>query len=62
MTENNTSKYAKKCELAKRYAVGERTIERWMQAGLLVFIRVRRVVRFDITACDKSLLEYGLLS
>jgi excisionase family DNA binding protein len=62
MTENNTSKFAKKWQLAKRYAVGERTIERWMQAGLLAFIRVRRVVRFDVDACDKALLEYGLLS
>ncbi len=62
MHECNTSKYAKKSDLAKRYAVGERTIENWMKAGLLVCIRVRRVVRFDVEACDKSLLEYGLLS
>jgi hypothetical protein len=62
MTENNTSKFARKRELAKRYGVGERTIERWMQARLLVFIRVRRVVRFDIAGCDQSLVEYGLLS
>lgn len=54
MIDNNTSKFAKKLELAKRYAVGVRTIEKWMQAGLLVYIRVRRVVRFDVAACDKS--------
>ena len=62
MIDNNASKFAKKLELAKRYAVGVRTIEKWMQAGLLVYIRVRRVVRFDVAACDKSLLEHGFLS
>lgn len=62
MPENNISKFAKKSDLAKRYSVGERTIDNWMQAGLLVYIRVRHVVRFDTEACDKSLLAYGLLS
>ncbi|MCX6922386.1 MAG: hypothetical protein NT154_04100 [Verrucomicrobia bacterium] len=62
MLEVNNSKYAKKSWMAKRYDVSVRTIETWMRAGLLVFIRVRRVVRFDVQACDKSLLECGYLS
>lgn len=62
MIEETKSKFAKKAALAMRYAVGERTIEKWMNAGLLVFIRVRHVVRFDVEACDKSLLEHGFLS
>ena len=32
-----------------------------MGAGLLVFIKVRRVVRFEVSACDDALLEYGFI-
>lgn len=62
MMNDNTSKFARKSTIAKRYAVGERTIEKWTQAGLLVYIRVRHVVRYDVEACDKALLGYGMLS
>ena len=31
-----------------------------MNAGLLVFIKIRRVVRFDIPACDAALRQQGL--
>lgn len=61
MTETN-KQYLKMNEMAKRYAVGKRTIQNWMNAGLLIYIRVRRVVRFDAEACDKVLREHGFLS
>lgn len=61
MKENNQSKFARKATMIKRYDVCERTLEKWMNAGLLVFIRVRRVVRFDIEACDRSLMEHGFI-
>ncbi len=46
--------------LAERYGVSPRTITNWMNAGLLVFIKIRRVVRFDIPACDAALRQQGL--
>jgi hypothetical protein len=55
-TENEAPKqFVTAEELAKRYGVGLRTITNWKAAGLLVFLQVRRVVRFDVNACDKSL-------
>jgi hypothetical protein len=48
--------------LAERYGVSVRTIARWMSAGLLVGIKIRRVVRFDIPACDVALRQHGIVS
>lgn len=52
--------FADKKMLAERYGVSPRTITNWMNAGLLVFIKIRRVVRFDIPACDAALRQQGL--
>lgn len=48
--------------LARRYGVCERTIEKWMKAGILIFLKVNRVVRFHVEGCDKALRERGFLS
>lgn len=54
-------RFADKKTLAEHYGVSQRTITNWMGAGLLVFIKVRRVVRFEVSACDAALLEYGFI-
>ena len=53
-------KFGLKCEMANRYGRTIRTINKWMETkkGLLVFFKVKRVVRFDIDACDASLREH----
>jgi hypothetical protein len=53
--------YCKRKPLATRYAVSIRTIHTWMTLGLLVFFRVRRIVRFDVAACDASLKKHGYI-
>jgi hypothetical protein len=60
-TENNQMerRFADKKTLAQRYAVSERTINNWMSAGLLVSIKIKRVIRFDIPACDTALRQHG---
>jgi len=52
---NTAKRYVTAKELAQRYGVGLRTITLWKASGLLVYIQIRRVVRFDAAACDKSL-------
>ena len=54
--------FVTKIALAKRYGVCESTIEKWMAARILVFLKVRRVVRFHVAACDQALRERGFLS
>jgi hypothetical protein len=60
-TENNQTerRFADKKTLAQRYAVSERTITNWRSAGLLAAIKIRRVIRFDIPACDAALQKHG---
>ena len=60
-TENNQTerRFADKKTLAQRYAVSERTITNWRSAGLLAAIKIRRVIRFDIPACDAALRQHG---
>ena len=52
-------RFADKRLLAQRYGVSPRTITNWMSAGLLAFFKVRRVVRFDVAACDAALRQHG---
>ena len=53
-------RFADKRTLAERYGVSPRTISNWMSAGLLAFFKIKRVVRFDIPACDTTLRQQGL--
>ena len=46
--------------LARRYGVCPRTIQKWSDAGLLVFIKKRRVVRYHVPGCDAALMQNGL--
>jgi len=48
--------------LAQRYGVCERTIQNWSNAGLLVFLKRRRVVRYHVAGCDSSLIQQGVWS
>jgi hypothetical protein len=52
---NPMKKFTNKAGIASHYGVSPRTINEWMRVGLLVFIRVKRVVRFDIEASDELL-------
>ena len=47
--------------LAQRYGVCGRTIKKWMKAGILVFFKVKRVVRFHAEGCDETLRKRGFL-
>ena len=53
--DTTEQEYATKAELAKRYGVAIRTIGNWQRAGLLTFFKIRRVVRFQLKACDEAL-------
>jgi Flp pilus assembly protein protease CpaA len=63
-TENPTTDriFADKKTLAERYGVSSRTISNWMSAGLLAFFKIKRVVRFDIPACDAALRQHGFIN
>ena len=47
--------FLKKSQMAERYNVCERTIDTWTSQGLLVYFKVRNVLRFDAEASDASL-------
>jgi hypothetical protein len=61
-TQNENTAFGDKTTLAGRYGVSKRTINEWMRAGLLIYIKVRHVVRFDLLACDESLKKYSMLN
>lgn len=54
--------FVTKDALAQRYGVCGRTIEKWMKARILVFLKVRRVVRFHVEGCDEALRKRGFLA
>jgi hypothetical protein len=59
---NDDRRFVKIKMLAQRYGVCERTIKTWKDAGLLIYIQVRRIVRYDVVACDESLRNNNILS
>ena len=54
--------FVTKKALARRYGVCDRTREKWMKAGILIFLKVKRVVRFHVEGCDDALRKRGFLS
>jgi hypothetical protein len=53
--------WANKTTAAKHYKVCSRTITNWQAVGLLVFFKIRRVVRYDLVASDALLKEHGMI-
>lgn len=54
--------FVTKDALARRYGVCGRTIEKWMKARILIFLKVKRVVRFHVQGCDDALRKRGFLT
>lgn len=48
-------------ELAEYFGVCTKTIANWKRDGLLVYIQVRRVVRFNVGACEESLRQNQMI-
>jgi hypothetical protein len=48
-----------KPELAPRYHVVPRTIDHWMKAGIIPYLKIgRKLVRFDPIECDRALEKF----
>ncbi len=45
-------------QLANRYHVSIRTIQKWKTRRRIPFIQIGRVVRFDAASCDKALKKW----
>ena len=50
--------WVRKAQLAAHFQVHEKTIERWVAAGMPV-IRGKRLVRFQVSACESWLESQG---
>jgi hypothetical protein len=53
--------WANKVKTAEHYSVSPRTIQTWQAVGLLVFFKIKRVVRYDLVASDALLKEHGMI-
>ena len=45
-------------ELAEHYGISVRTVTNWKSAGVIPFIRVGRVFRFDLSEVEEALLKF----
>jgi excisionase family DNA binding protein len=59
MTEQmNTERLSTKSELAAHFQLKcNRTIENWMKAGIIPYVKIGRLVRFSIPEVDAALKE-----
>jgi excisionase family DNA binding protein len=51
-------KLVNKREIARRYGVSERTIQEWMERGMIPFYKPGYMVRFDPIECDSALVRF----
>ncbi len=51
-----TAKLVTKKEIAARYSAHPKTVEKWVQAGIIPMVKInRRCVRFDLEKCDLAM-------
>lgn len=56
------TRYVDRHGIGARYAVSQRTVTNWMQRRVLPFIKVGRLVRFDVESCDRALATFEVKS
>lgn len=56
--DNEATRLIRKAGLAKRLQVSVRTVDNWMQAGVIPFIKIKRVALFDIERVMESLMRF----
>lgn len=50
--------WRKKIQIAEHYACDVRTITNLMRRRILPFVKIGRIVRFDVQACDEAMRKY----
>jgi hypothetical protein len=50
--------WKKKDDIASYYACDIRTITNLMRRRILPFVKIGRIVRFDVQACDEAMRKY----
>jgi excisionase family DNA binding protein len=51
----NDRKLVNKRNIADRYGVSERTIQDWMEKGIIPYYKPGYLVRFDPAECDEAI-------
>lgn len=53
--------FCNKRDIAARYRVGTRTIDRWVSQKIIPVVRIsRRCLRFDVAQCDAALRRFTI--
>ena len=45
-------------EIAGHYSIGLRTVNAWMKKRILPYLKIGRVVRFNLADCDAALSKF----
>ena len=59
-TETETRKYVGRKGLAERYDISERSVSELCRRKILPKIKIGRIVRFEVEACDQALKRFEL--
>lgn len=62
IAKSDTHQFVNKPVIARYYSVSARTIDNWMQWGLIPFIKIRGVVRFRLSEVDAALARFEVKS
>lgn len=61
LNSDRKSPWATKLQSAGHFGVCRRTIDAWLARGVLVYLKVRNVVRIHIPRSEERLAEYRLI-
>lgn len=45
-------------QVAQRYQVSVRCVQNWTKLGIIPFVRLGRVLRFNLSVCDAALSKH----
>lgn len=55
---NSDQCFWRKRPIARRYGVSQRTIDAWMAAGVIPFVKIGHIVLFNINETDSALRRF----
>jgi hypothetical protein len=56
--DQTTARWVDKSGIAAHHKIGVRTVTTWMKQGILPYVKIRNIVRFNVADCEQALRKY----
>ena len=60
--DDPTNRWVTKAGLAQHFSISLRTVTNLMRRRMVPYVKVGRVVRFDLDGCDRAMRKFEIVS